>query len=110
MKFKMSTNIAVRTVQFSEAVNFYSKVLGFPNRSKNAELADLDADPLTIFMDDDREFVGPILELFVDDLDSARDYLIENGCKVVRWRGKGKDCYIQDPYGVIFNLWQEWDT
>ena len=81
MKFKMSTNIAVRTVQFSEAVNFYSKVLGFPNRSKNAELADLDADPLTIFIDDDREFVGPILELFVDDLESARDYLIENGLR-----------------------------
>jgi hypothetical protein len=32
---------------------------------------------------------------------------VANGCKVLRWRGKGQDCYIQDPFGVIFNLWEE---
>jgi len=107
MKFKMSSNIAIRSTRLAEAIDFYTNVLGFDNRSGDPALADLDASPLTIYVDADPEFQGPILELFVNDLDAARDTLVANGCKVLRWRGKGQDCYIQDPFGVIFNIWEE---
>ena len=107
MKFSMSSNIAVRTKQTAEAVAFYENVIGFKNRSNDPALAELDARPLTIFVDDDDEFPGPILELFVDDLEEAREVLVANGCKILRWRGKGQDCYIQDPFGVIFNIWEK---
>jgi catechol 2,3-dioxygenase-like lactoylglutathione lyase family enzyme len=107
MKFKMSPNVAVRTRgQFAEAVNFYSNVLGFQDRSDNPELGDLDAGPINLFILEDDEFRGPVMELFVDDLEEARKTLEANGCKVLRWRGKGGDCYIQDPFGVIFNIWE----
>ena len=69
-------------------------------------MADLDANPLNIFIIEDDEFQGPVLELFVDDLDAARQELVANGCKVLRWRGKGQDCYIEDPFGVIYNIWE----
>jgi hypothetical protein len=62
--------------------------------------------PINLFVLEDDEFRGPVMELFVDDLEKARDTLEFNGCKVLRWRGKGKDCYIQDPFGVIFNIWE----
>ena len=107
MEFKMSPNIAVRTDQFSEAVRFYTEVIGFENRSQDPELADLDASPLNIFIIEDDEVRGPVMELFVDDLEAARQELVANGCKVLRWRGKGQDCYIQDPFGVIYNIWEE---
>jgi predicted enzyme related to lactoylglutathione lyase len=107
MEFKMSTNVAVRTRRVAEAVAFYTNVLGFKNRSKDPALADLDANPLTIYIDEDLEFSGPVLELFVGDLERARDVLVASGCKVLRWRGVGQDCYIQDPFGVIFNIWAE---
>jgi len=107
MKFRMSPNIAVRTQgQFAEAVNFYTKVLGFRNRSEDPDLGDLDADPINLFVLEDDEFRGPVMELFVEDLEKAREILEANGCKVLRWRGKGQDCYIQDPFGVIFNIWE----
>jgi len=106
MKFRMSTNVAVRTQQVQNAVDFYSKVLGFPNRSLNPDEAGLDANPLTLFIIKDQEISGPVMELFVEDLEAAREELLAHGCKVLRWRGKGQDCYIQDPYGVIFNLWE----
>ena len=106
MRFKMSPNIAVRTRHFTEAVDFYTKVIGFENRSDDQELADLDANPLNIFIIEDDEFRGPVLELFVDDLEAARQELVANGCKVLRWRGKGQDCYIEDPFGVIYNIWE----
>jgi catechol 2,3-dioxygenase-like lactoylglutathione lyase family enzyme len=107
MTYKMSPNVAVRTRRFSEAVDFYTNVLGFKDRSDDPQLADLEAGPLNLFVIEDHEVRGPVMELFVDDLETARETLVANGCKVLRWRGKGQDCYIQDPFGVIFNLWEE---
>ena len=108
MKITMSPNIAVRTQkQFSEAVAFYSNVLGFENRSTDPELGDFDANPLNLFVLEDEEFRGPVMELFVDDLEEAREYLEANGCKILRWRGKGQDCYIEDPFGVRYNVWEK---
>jgi catechol 2,3-dioxygenase-like lactoylglutathione lyase family enzyme len=91
----------------AEAIDFYTNVLGFRNRSDDPKLADLDASPLILYVDEDPEFRGPILELFVDDLEEARDELVAHGCTVLRWRGKGQDCYVQDPFGVIYNLWED---
>ena len=108
MKFRMSPNGAIRTQgQFAQALDFYTKVLGFQNRSTDPELGDLDADPINLFVLEDDEFRGPVMELFVDNLEEARETLESNGCKVLRWRGKGQDCYVQDPFGVIFNVWEE---
>ena len=50
------------------------------------------------------------MELFVRDLEGAREELLANGCEVIRWRGKGQDCHIRDPFGVIFNLWEKSGT
>ena len=110
MKFRMSSNVAVRTKNMTKALDFYSRVLGFPIRSDNPALADLDAFPLNLFIIEDQKINGPVMELFVDDLEQARDELVVQGCKVLRWREKGHDCYLQDPFGIIFNLWESGDT
>lgn len=107
MNFRMSPNVAVRTQNFSEAVDFYSHFLGFQNRSADPDLADLDASPLNLFIIEDPEIRGPVMELFVDDLEQAREELVAKGCRILRWRGKGQDCYAQDPFGVVFNIWEE---
>ena len=107
MKFRMSTNVSVRTDRFNDALRFYNQVIGFELRKQGAGSADLDANPLTLFVDDDQELAGPVMELFVDDLEAAREVLVANGCKVLRWKGKGQDCYVQDPFGVRFNIWEE---
>ena len=107
MKLRMSPNIAIRHQDYEKAVDFYANVIGFENRSSDPGLADFDAAPINLFVLADDEFSGPVMELFVDDLEAARDHLVANGCKVLRWRGKQQDCYIQDPFGVIYNLWEE---
>ena len=107
MKIKMSPNIAVRTDRYQEALNFYASVFGFENRSKDPALGDFDASPLNFFVIEDEELDGGVLELFVEDLEKARAELEKNGCEVIRWRGKGQDCYIRDPFGVIYNLWEQ---
>lgn len=107
MKLRMSPNIAIRHKDYKKAVDFYANVIGFENRSSDPDLADFDADPINLFVLADDEFNGPVMELFVEDLEAARDHLVANGCKVLRWRGKRQDCYIQDPFGAIYNLWEE---
>jgi catechol 2,3-dioxygenase-like lactoylglutathione lyase family enzyme len=107
MRFSMSPNVAVRTARFSDAVTFYSSVLGFANRSNDPALGDHDAEPLNLFVIEDDELSGLVMELFVEDLESAREELLSNGCEIIRWRGKGQDCYVRDPFGVIFNLWEQ---
>ncbi|MGY8787231.1 MAG: VOC family protein [Fidelibacterota bacterium] len=47
------------------------------------------------------------MEYFVNNVEDARYYLEAKGCKVIKWEGKGKDCYMQDPFGLTFNLWEE---
>ena len=106
MKFKMSPNIAVRTDRYQEALDFYQEVFGFENRSQDPALGDFNAAPLRMFVIEDNELNGLIHELFVEDLEAAREELVKQGCEVVRWHGKGQDCYIRDPFGVIYNLWE----
>jgi predicted enzyme related to lactoylglutathione lyase len=106
MKYTVSPNVAVRTPDKNRAAAFYQSVIGLTDRSSDPDLADFEAGPINLFVIDDDEISGPVLELFVDDLEAARDHLLANGCSVLRWRGKGQDCYIQDPFGVIFNVWE----
>lgn len=106
MKYRMSPNVAVRSERCADAVRFYSQVLGFPNRSDDPELGDHDASPIRLFVLADDVVKGPVLELFVEDLEAAKEDLVANGCEIVRWRGKGQDCYVRDPFGVMFNIWE----
>ncbi len=106
MPYRMSPNVAVRTTDPAGAVRFYSEILGFAIRSDSKGVTELDAAPTTLFVIADDEVAGPVHELFVDDLDAARDELLAHGCEIVRWHGRGQDCYVRDPYGTIFNLWE----
>jgi predicted enzyme related to lactoylglutathione lyase len=106
MRYRISPNIAVRTGQYGKAVDFYAALLDLPNRSQSPDIADFKADPLNLFVIEDEEISGSVMELFVDDLEQAKDDLVAMGCEVIRWRGKGQDCYVKDPFGVMFNVWE----
>ena len=106
MRIKMSPNVAIRTNNPDAAFAFYNGVLGFPHRPDNPVHTDLDADPVNLFIIKDDAFSGPVMELFVDNLESAREELLAAGCTIIRWEGKGRDCYIRDPFGVVFNVWE----
>jgi len=107
MKYKMSKNIAVRTKSIDKAKEFYSEFLGFSVNEHTQTELELDANPMTLYVIDDKNSSGPIMELYVNDLEKAKNELISKGCKILKWEGRGKDCYVQDPFGVIFNIWEE---
>ncbi|HYK71736.1 MAG TPA: VOC family protein [Pseudoneobacillus sp.] len=108
MKYKVSNNIGFQVKDVERAKQFYESVLGFkqPEKSDVTEI-EFKTDHNTIFLIPGNENLGPVMEVFVDDLEEAKKHLLENGCEIVRWRGKGQDCYVKDPFGMIFNVWEE---
>ncbi|MGM7701588.1 VOC family protein [Pseudalkalibacillus sp. Hm43] len=108
MKFKVSKNIGFQVHNVSEAQSFYERVLGF-QQPRNSVVDEVEFRTFhnNIFLIDGEENMGPVMELIVEDLSEAKDYLVHNGCAIVRWEGKGKDCYVRDPYGMVFNVWED---
>jgi len=106
MPFKFSRCISLQTDRMEDAVEFYEKVLGLRVLSRDDPCVEIDGSQNRLFIETGKQG-GPVFELIVDDLETARDELVSKGCEVVVWQGKGKDCYIRDPFGFMFNLWED---
>jgi catechol 2,3-dioxygenase-like lactoylglutathione lyase family enzyme len=108
VKYNVSKNIGFQVNDVKKAKQFYEDVLGMHEPAESTvEEVEFTTASNSIFLIPGEENLGPVMELEVDDLEEARKHLVENGCEVVRWHGKGKDCYIRDPFGMVFNIWEK---
>ncbi len=105
MPYKMSRCVCLETPDKEGAIKFYRDVFGLEVQQNDGECTELDGDHFRLFIDQ-REKPQVIFEFLVPNLEQARDELVAAGCEVLRWEGKGKPCYLRDPYGMIFNLWE----
>jgi predicted enzyme related to lactoylglutathione lyase len=108
MNYKVSKNIGFQVQNIEKAKFFYENVLGFrqPEQSTVSEI-EFQTVNHNIFLIPGNENLGPVMEIVVVDLEEAKEHLLEYGCEIIRWEGKGKDCYVRDPFGMIFNVWEE---
>lgn len=108
MNYRMSKNIGFQVEDVEKAKLFYETVIGLkePARS-DVEEVEFRTNHNAIFLIPGSENLGPVMEIVVNNLQEAKQHLAENGCEIVRWEGKGKDCYVRDPFGMIFNVWEE---
>ena len=106
MPYKLSRCISLRHPDRDHVVRFYEDVLWLEVSGKVASAMEMKTDPLRFFLDEgqSRELV---LELIVPDLEKAREELTAAGCRVICWEGRGKDCYIRDPFGTTYNIWED---
>lgn len=105
MSYRISDNINIETPNLEEAVQFYSEVLGLRLVEMGKDWARFDAGKINFYISRGRT-LGPITEYMVEDLEKAKSDLMEQGCTIIRWEGKGKPCYVRDPFGFVFNLWE----
>ncbi|WP_163100416.1 VOC family protein [Peribacillus alkalitolerans] len=108
MIYRVSKNIGFQVKNVEEAKLFYENILGFkqPEQSFVSEI-EFRTDYNNIFLIEGNENLGPVMEIVVENLEEAKQYLVDNGFVIVRWEGKGKDCYVRDPFGMVFNVWEE---
>ncbi|MDZ4723257.1 MAG: VOC family protein [candidate division Zixibacteria bacterium] len=106
MPYKFSRCLCLESPDSEAMITFYRDVLGLPLVHQHPESAEFNAHPTRLFIDN-RPSRNVIMEFLVPDLEEARVELTEYGCREVRWEGKGGCCYLVDPFGFIFNLYEE---
>ena len=47
---------------------------------------------------------GPVFDFLVPDVQAARDRFIAAGCVLIEEDQDVPRCYLQDPFGLVFNL------
>lgn len=106
MPFKFSNCLALQVPDLDRAVAFYHRVMGLEITFHEKDGAELHAGPYRLFLDPGAH-LGPIMEFLVPDVEIAKGELLEVGCEVVRWEGAGGACYLRDPFGFLFNLYED---
>ena len=107
LTFKKSNHVALLTKDFDSASKFYSKVLQLPIQNATKNEIEYRTGDSCFYVIRDKNLSTTVLEFIVDDLECTKNHLFANGCEIVKWEGKGKDCYMRDPFGLVFNIWEE---
>ncbi|MFC5602471.1 VOC family protein [Sporosarcina koreensis] len=81
MKYIISENIGFQVQNVEEAKLFYENVFGFkqPEKSFVNEVG-FRTDNNNIFLFEGDTNLGPVMEVFVEELEKAKQHLVENGC------------------------------
>ncbi len=106
MPFKFSECLCLQTPDVDRAVAFYHRVLGLEVAYREGDSAELRGGAFRLFLDRGPK-QGPIMEFLVPDVEIAKEELLQAGCEVVCWEGAGGLCYLRDPFGFVFNLYEE---
>ena len=103
MSLKSSRDVILRTPRWSEARRFYASVLGFDVVEESDSMLRVETGAIRLFVEKGAAH-GPVFDFLVPDVQAARDRLIAAGCVLVEVDPAVPRCYLQDPFGVVFNL------
>jgi catechol 2,3-dioxygenase-like lactoylglutathione lyase family enzyme len=108
MIFEFSPHIAFQVKDYDKAIEFYEKTLGMKVLEKTENETAFRSGPLTFYVENTPKG-NTFFEFSVQDLESARNLLVEQGCilkETVTPEGD-KSYFVFDPYGMKFHLFQK---
>lgn len=105
MANSFGTDILVQAEDPQKAADFYVSKLGFTITESTPGIIGLRGPHINLFIERGPK-MGPVLEVMVENVESAKRRLTESGCAVVKDEPEFPRCYVQDPFGLIFNLRQ----
>src|SRR5580704_18115427 len=103
--FESTREVILRTEQWSEAVQFYSSVLGLPIKYQAPTMVGFETGAFRLYVEQGKPH-APVFEFLVPDAQAAKHRLIKAGCGVVEEDPPVPRCYLRDPYGLVYNLGQ----
>jgi hypothetical protein len=103
MANSFGTDILIQSQDPKSAAKFYVENLGFEITEEMTDMVSLCGDHINLFIERGPA-LGPVLEVTVDDVEDARQRLVKLGCKIVKDEPEFPRCYVEDPYGLIYNL------
>jgi len=103
MANKFGADILIQAEDPKSAASFYVKQLGFEITEVAPNLISLHGEHINLFIERGPA-LGPVLEVTVDNVEDAKLRLVRNGCKIIKDEPDFPRCYIQDLFGLIYNL------
>lgn len=97
------SDILVQAQDPKDAAEFYVRQLGFAITGETPDLIGLSGRHVNLYIERGPA-LGPVLEVTVDSVDEARMRLIQSGCTIIKDEPDFPRCYVQDPFGLIYNL------
>ena len=98
-----SRDVLLQTETMDEAASFYEGELGLAVTRRWPDLIELEAGGFRLYLDRGSS-LGPVFEIFVEDVPAAKARLLARGCKVEAEDPSVPKYYLRDPYGLIFNI------
>ena len=103
MANSFTKDVLVQVEDVKNAAEFYVQNLGFEITKESPSFISLHGHNINLFLDQGDK-LGPVLEIKVNDLEEAKNKLLQAGCEVIVWQVNGPRKYIRDPNGLIYNL------
>ncbi|HVR06474.1 MAG TPA: VOC family protein [Thermoanaerobaculia bacterium] len=103
MANRFGSDILIQAVDPKSAAAFYVEELGFAITGQAPNMISLHGDHINLFIERGPA-LGPVLEVTVDDVAAARLRLARAGCVTIKDEPDFPRCYVQDPFGLIYNL------
>ena len=97
------TDILIQALDPTSAASFYVQQLGFEITDEAPNMISLHGENINLFIERGPA-LGPVFEVTVGSVEEAKLRLVKNGCKIVKDEPNFPRCYIQDPFGLIYNL------
>jgi len=99
----LGTDILIQAPDPQNAAAFYVQHLGFEITDPNPKMIGLNGKHINLFIEPGPA-LGPVLEVTVDSVEKAKLRLAKHGCRIIKDEPQFPRCYIQDPFGLIYNL------
>ena len=97
------TDILIQAQDPKKAASFYVEQLGFAITGQTPDMISLHGKHINLFIERGPA-LGPVLEVTVENVQEAKQRLVQNGCEIVKDEPEFPRCYVRDPYGLIYNI------
>jgi catechol 2,3-dioxygenase-like lactoylglutathione lyase family enzyme len=103
--FRANREIAIHVPDVARAKEFYCSVLGFRLVGESANVVEIDAGDIRLFvLHNPVGVLTYIPSLDVPDYEAARRHLEAAGCSTVSAGAHSTDVYFRDPFGLVFDI------
>jgi predicted enzyme related to lactoylglutathione lyase len=103
MANSFGTDILIQAPDPQGAARFYVEQLGSEITDEVSDLVSLHGSHINLFIERGPR-LGPVLEVTVADVGEAKRRLVEQGCRIVKDEPEFPRCYVEDPFGLTYNL------
>jgi hypothetical protein len=103
MANSFGTDILIQSPDPKKAASFYVNQLGFEITGEEPHMISLHGERINLFIESGPA-LGPVFEVTVANVEEAKLRLVKNGCIIVKDEPAFPRCYVQDPFGLIYNL------